>query len=209
MIRLLVVSMIVASAAGCTITHRSDAFGCTKQSDCTDGRMCINNFCVTSVAGDAPSTIDAPNPDGGDGCPSQCTSCDKNSGKCTIDCSATNTCNSPLQCPAGFNCDITCGDNSCRNGIDCAPGTGCTIDCSGDSACRNINCGQSRCDVTCGGDNSCRGVDCSASCACDVTCFGINSCGDTGAMCPGKATTPICDTGMGCTSIPPMCDTCQ
>jgi hypothetical protein len=208
-IKLLVVASIIVGAAGCSITHRSDAFGCTKQSDCTDGRLCINNFCVTGVTADAPSTTDANEHPDADGCPTQCTSCDKSSGKCTIDCSGTNTCNSPIQCPAGFNCDITCGDNSCRNGIDCAPGTGCTIDCNGDSACRNINCGQNRCDVTCGGDNSCRGVDCSASCACDVSCFGLNSCGDNGASCPLKATSLICDTGMGCTSIPPMCDTCQ
>jgi hypothetical protein len=206
-----VLAVAVGIASSCSITHKSDALACTKQSDCAGGRQCINGYCVVSGEIDAP----APPPDGmkiidADLCPAQCTKCEMSTMTCTIDCAGGGGCDATVTCPAGWNCNILCDvGNSCRAGVDCTQGASCDITCSGTSSCRGVVCGLGRCDVTCSGASSCRGVDCSESCACDVACSGPQSCANGaitcahGFECRGGSTTIL-----GCTSMPNGCDTC-
>lgn len=203
-------ALAIALAASCSIEHRSDAFACEKQSDCSGGRVCSEGFCVlTNVPpsdgprpeqdGDIEPPPDAPIPSE---CPPQCTSCNKESRECTIDCGSTD-CTAQVVCPAGWSCDIQCNrQNSCRNGVNCLDAKSCTLDCSGDGACRNVACGPGRCNVTCSGNASCRSVSCSQSCACDVEC-GQNASCET-VICSSFA----CETFDGCTSQTIGCDIC-
>lgn len=200
----------VAMAGSCSVTHRSGEFDCEKQSDCPAGRTCTDNLCVVNGTG-----IDAGPGDGpkdGNGlpdafvCPTTCTSCIPETMTCKIDCGVSAaTCNGPIACPTGWNCDILCTTaNSCRSGIDCLGSKSCTVECKGNSSCRNIACGDGPCDVNCSGTNSCRGVACGQSCKCDVACA------PAAASCESvTCTSNTCSTFPGCTSQFPGCDTCQ
>jgi len=66
---------VAAGIASCSISHKSDALACTKQSDCASGRQCINGYCVVTGETDAPPGDGAIHIDA-DLCPEQCTSCD-------------------------------------------------------------------------------------------------------------------------------------
>jgi len=194
--------LLVLAIAGCSIHHRSDEFTCTTNRDCTGGRVCDTGLCVV------PGTIDAPKGDGpsldGNSCPSPCTSCNVAQKTCTINCTSAN-CSNAVTCPMGYRCDILCNtDNSCRNGVNCQQSLSCSVECSGKSACQNVACGPGPCDVACTGTSSCRGVQCGSSCACDVTCTGLQSCADS-IVC----TSFGCKSGLGCTSVPALCHSCQ
>lgn len=194
-------------AGSCSINHKSGDFECTKQSDCVGGRTCNGGYCVFPTG-----TIDAPPGDtvvvdgaiDGNACPAQCTSCDLGSHTCRVDC-AVSSCNGPIVCPAGWNCDVACSTaSSCRAGVTCTGAGTCKIACTGTGSCRDLQCGSGKCDITCSGSNSCRNVACSPSCGCDVKCTpGV-------ASCEGVTCTAIqCDTGLGCSSqITNSCDTC-
>lgn len=203
----LVILALVLTA--CSVNHRSDQYACTKNTDCESGRECsIDGFCI--VAGtatvDAPKTMgDAPKGDGGqNNCPPGCTSCNTTQKTCTINCQQTN-CSGQITCPAGYKCDIMCNaDNSCRGGINCALGASCAISCDSRQSCENVTCGTGPCSVTCSGVQSCRNVSCGQSCACDVICTGTGSC-QQGISCSSFA----CRSGLGCTSAPALCHSCQ
>jgi hypothetical protein len=193
-------------AGSCAIDHRSGAFECTKAADCDPPRTCSDGLCV--VPG---GTIDAPMSDAKkDGqtpdaflCPAQCTSCNPERMECIIDCAAGANCGSQVVCPPGWNCNIKCNTtDSCRSGINCVGGDSCTIACTGTRSCRNVNCGAGPCAITCSATESCRNVSCGQSCACDVKCTSTTSC--VGVFC----TALQCDTGQGCTSLVPGCETC-
>ncbi len=203
---------LLLALAACSVSHRSQEYVCTTQSDCADhpNTVCMQGFCIAPGAIDAPKGgNDGPHPDGsgsGGQCPSGCASCNLTQKTCTIDCAQTSTvnCQNQVACPAGFHCDIKCDtDNSCRSGVTCVGGASCTVECSGNSSCRGIECGTGPCDVTCSGPSSCRDVSCGNSCACDVLCTGSQSC-TTGIACPSLQ----CTSGLGCTSVPAGCHSC-
>lgn len=201
---LAVFSIAVAGAfASCSIDKKSDTFTeCSRPTDCRNGQICLNGICQ---AGDAGTTVDMANPDG-PSCPSQCNSCKTVGGRrvCVINCMISPAvCNSHIECPSGFDCDISCSTSqSCQKGITCAGDQECAISCSGQGSCRDLACGDGACNVTCTGSNSCRNVDCNNSCACDVSC-GAN------ANCEGvTCTADSCRFLQGCSSTLLGCNTC-
>ncbi len=203
-----IVALAVALAAittSCSIQHRSDQYACTTTTDCQDGRICDNGYCVVAGSIDAARPSDAPKP-GGDAsnCPPGCSTCNVQLKTCTINCQLTS-CTNTVTCPAGYKCDIMCNtDNSCRNGINCQQAASCTIACGGKESCQNVQCGPGPCAVSCTGGASCRGVDCNNSCACDVVCTGLQSCGDA-----IQCTSLACRSGSGCSSAAAFCHSCN
>ncbi len=207
-IALSAIFVVTFGASSCSINHRSGDYTCSKQQDCSAGRICTDGFCVLQTQLDSGVKMDAPKPppDASDGCPSVCTSCDTNAKTCVVDCAVNpSICNGPVVCPTGYACDVRCTtSNACRNGVNCLSSTSCTVTCSGSESCRNIACGTGKCSVDCSGTGSCRGVGCAQSCACDVTCHINASC--TSLTCPSG-----CFGGTqfgGCTSLAPGCNTC-
>jgi hypothetical protein len=201
--KLLVAIVALVAATSCSIKHRSDLFTCDTTADCEDGLVCDQGICVARGAVDAPR-LDAAKPGDANNCPAQCTTCSVAQKSCVIDCQTAN-CTNTVTCPPGYKCDIKCNaDNSCRNGINCQQAASCNIDCTGKQSCQNIQCGSGPCDVGCLGPQSCRGVSCNNSCACDVVCSGNQSCGDL-ILCTSLA----CRSGLGCTSVPNFCHSCN
>ncbi len=203
----LLFGVMVLSNARCTINHRSDGLVCTTTPDCTNGKACVNGYCVGELVVDAASSDarrDAA-PADAKACPSRCDSCDAGSNTCTITCTGNN-CRNRVVCPTGWNCNITCGaDGSCRQGVQCSGAQNCNITCSATGSCDGIVCGNGKCDVMCSGAGSCGSVDCNNACACDVSCDGQGSClGNTN--CPGQGNR--CSLPNGCTSAPAQCNTC-
>lgn len=204
--KLVILALILGA---CAVNHRSDQYACTKNTDCESGRECsIDGFCVLAgTTVDAPKTVgDAPRTDGGNqnNCPPGCTSCNTTQKTCTINCQQTN-CTNQITCPAGYKCDIMCNaDGSCRGGINCAQSASCSIECGSRQSCENVTCGKGPCSVSCSGQQSCRNVSCGQSCACDVLCTGTSSC-QQGISCSSFA----CRSGLGCTSVPALCHSCQ
>jgi hypothetical protein len=206
MVGLATLLAIAVSTPACHVDHKSGDYACSKNTDCDSGRICNDGFCIVSGSIDA-ATGDGPRGDamGSNGCPTGCTTCNVAQKTCTINCQAGANCTNTVACPAGYKCDILCNtDNSCRNGINCQPGQSCNIQCTGKQSCQGVQCGAGPCDVTCMGVASCKGVSCNSSCACDVACSGSQSCGDS-----VSCTSPACDTGLGCTSGPLFCHSCQ
>ncbi len=197
-------ALAIALLAACSISHRTGDYACTKQSDCGNGRVCTDGFCVL------PGSVDAPNGSGNQhdapqsGCPTACSSCNTGQKTCTIDC-RTKDCTQQVSCPAGYRCDIECNtDNACRNGVNCQLGISCMVNCSGKASCENVQCGLGPCDVACSGTGACKNVSCGNSCACDITCTGSQSC-SSGIQCTSLA----CRSGLGCTSTPSLCHSCM
>lgn len=197
----------VSATTSCTINHRSDQYACTKNSDCDPGRTCSDGFCISggNIIADAPKGDAPKSPDGGNACPSQCTSCNSATKSCVIDCSMANgACNEEITCPAGFKCDIRCNsEGACRKGINCLQAASCQIACASRQSCEDVVCGPGACSLTCNGVNSCRDVSCGNSCACDVTCTGSQSC--LGVQCSSLA----CRSGLGCSSASSFCHSCM
>lgn len=194
------------SMPACDVTHKSGEYACSKNTDCDSGRICNEGFCIVSTP-----VVDAPRGDGprgdamGSSCPPGCTTCNVMQKTCTINCMSGANCTNTVTCPPGFKCDILCNtDNSCRNGINCQMSQACNVECTGRQSCQGVQCGAGPCDVACMGVASCKGVSCGSSCACDVTCTGNQSCGSS-VLC----SSPACDTGSGCTSLPLFCNSCQ
>jgi hypothetical protein len=192
-----------ALASSCSVEHRSDAYACSVNTDCTGGRICDNGFCVVRNTIDASNVTDGPKGDSSNnGCPSPCSTCNVQDKTCTINCQSSN-CTNAVTCPAGYKCDIMCNtDNACRNGIDCRGAASCTIACASRQACETVQCGSGPCDVTCAGVASCRDIECNNSCACDVRCTGSQSCDTV------ECTSLACESGSGCTSVPAFCHAC-
>lgn len=183
-------------AAGCSVSHKSGDFACDVQSDCANGRSCIDGFCVLPDDGGVPDALV---------CPSVCTSCsfDQKQKSCTIDCALNGGCTQQVTCPTGFSCQVLCSrDGACSNGVSCLGATSCKITCSGTQSCRGLVCGLGVCNVACTGNASCGEVSCGSSCACDVSCGGV-------ALCRNLTCKPSCNIGTrGCTSLAGNCNTC-
>lgn len=193
------------SMPACDVNHKSGEYACSKNTDCDSGRICNEGFCIVSE-----KTVDAPRGDGprgdamGSSCPPGCTACNLSEKTCTINCMAGANCTNTVTCPTGYKCDILCNtDNACRNGVNCQASKACNVECTGKQSCQNVQCGPGPCDVACMGVASCKGVSCNSSCACDVACTGNQSC-TSGIQC----TSPACDSGSGCTSMPLFCRNC-
>src|SRR5438132_3747717 len=183
-----VIWLALSVLAACSVSHKSQEFSCTKNTDCAGhpNTICDNGFCVVPGTIDAPGMKrDAPTSgDGSNGCPAGCTSCNVQQKTCTIDCSISGSnCGAFVQCPQGYHCDIQCkGDGACSHGVSCIGGGSRATNCIGTNSCRSIQCGTGPCDVTCGGQQSCRDISCNNSCACDVLCSGPSSC-QSGITC--------------------------
>jgi hypothetical protein len=187
------------TAPACSIVTAGD-FECSGPSDCNGGRQCVDGLCVDPNAPDARGPDGSmPRPDAEPECPPQCTACDPEERTCVIDCSIDNTnCDGMVTCPEGFACDIRCNiQNSCRNGVSCIAAKSCVISCSGTSACRDVTC-AGVC-VTCSGFQACRHQLRSVARA-------------TSSVRPAELLGIVrtefqCDTGLGCTSPFPGCNT--
>jgi hypothetical protein len=157
---LVAAALMLGCLAGCSVDRRSGAYRCEDPSECSEGRVCQQGWCVVGSA-----------PDAGPSCPAACTSCV--AGRCVITCASAQDCPSRVVCPAGLDCDVTCtGNQRCTDGVDCSRAGDCTIVCEGVGACAaGVTCGSGACDVECSGVGACAlGIDCSASCACDTEC---------------------------------------
>lgn len=123
---------------------------------------------------------------------------------CTAGCQGSTcvmTCDNNCVCPAGWDCQISCGSTGCQGNVDCSQGRNCDVSCgvgqscTGDITCGSgtctvacpastcqgtITCGPGMCQVTCG-PGACDTVDCSLSCGCTVAC-GPAACGTV--TCP-------------------------
>jgi hypothetical protein len=197
--------VVIAVLASCSINHRSEQYACQVNDDCSGNRVCDNGFCI--VAG----SIDAAKPPSDArtdmNCPAPCTTCNLTQKTCTINCQSTNCTNNVITCPTGYRCDILCNvDNACRDGINCKMSAACNVDCTGKSSCEKVQCGPGPCDINCSGVSSCKDVSCANSCACDVTCTGNQSC-QSGITCTSLACRST--TGLGCTSVPAFCHSCN
>jgi hypothetical protein len=175
-----------ATAASCSINHRSDGLGCTNAGDCTaPNSKCEDGVCTSPTGNvDAPKSPDAKQIDAFESvCSDQCTQCDERAKTCLIDCAAGNVdCDKKVICPTGFDCEIRCsGTQDCRSGVDCTTSHSCNVSCSGQTSCRNVFCGDGPCQVGCTGFNSCRSIACNNSCQCDVGCVDQAAC--EGVVC--------------------------
>lgn len=224
--RFAIALLVAVVASACSINHRSDAFACESDTDCTEpGRICAGNVCVlaASDAGrDAPRDDAPPSdgrlPDAGDplpdappsGCPDTCTSCetgDDGVRTCIVDCDENPArCGAQINCPPGLACDVRCTrPGSCREGVRCDPTLPCAVSCTGDNSCEDIRCGAGTCFVDCAAAGSCEDVRCGASCACDVDCAFDASCAEID--CTGQNSCDALDGG--CNSQRFGCDTCE
>ena len=203
---------LLVVAGSCSVDKKSDDFTvCDQTGDCSNGLACINGVCLPpDIDDDAGVDPDAPS-DGGNQCPSQCTSCRMQNGvrTCIVDCQVSGpTCNAPIVCPTGFDCDIRCStQNACQKGITCSGDQNCDITCSGRQACAGVDCGDGRCDITCTGEQSCRDIACNESCACDVSCGAIARC--EAVVCTSPACIGNGPSIRGCTSMRDTCNTCE
>lgn len=191
--------------AACSINHKSEQYACKSTADCDTGRVCSDGFCVLAGTQVDASRVDGPRGDsGGGGCPSGCSSCNTTLKTCTIDCTKVS-CQNSISCPAGYKCDIACNvDGACRNGVSCQAAASCSIECTAKGSCENVQCGSGPCSINCAGTNACKNVSCGNSCACDILCSGSMSC-SSGIQCTSFA----CRAGLGCTSVPALCHSCQ
>ena len=157
---------IAVLAAACSVNRRSNQLACTSSTTCSDGRTCVQGFCVFDDGGVAKG-------DGPQGnCPSQCTSC--NNGQMT--CNITGGSGNDVVCPAGWDCTINCSATGSCSSVSCNNASSCTVECSGVGSCAHVDCGNAQCAVHCSGTGACSQVDCPSSCQCDVTCAGTNAC---------------------------------
>ena len=192
----------------CSIHHRSDEYACTKNTDCDTRPHCDDGFCV--VAGhqiDAPTRIDGPTRRRRrrQQLPARLHDVQLAQKTCTIDCQQRELhrhghlprrlqVRHPVQhrqlvpqrrqLPRGRVVQRRVQRRSSR--------------------AENVAVRRGPCDVSCSGQQSCRGVSCNNSCACDVACTGNQSCSTRHQCSRSRA-----DSGLGCTSVPALCHSCQ
>ena len=147
-------------------------------------------------------------PDAALACPSICNlGC--GDGVCNILGDTLDATGTPIVCPPGLPCHVTCGQRqTCRTRIDCTQATGsCLVDCSGDRSCFfGATCGAAPCEIRCVGFNSCGPLECGETPSCTIACIGDNSCA-FGAICCGAASScDIACTGGGSCSGTMRCD---
>ncbi len=204
--------------AGCyEPSLRNCSIQCEAADQCIGAQVCLEGYCADSnvlrCEGGQPVIVDAnvtdvSTPVDATGlCNQACPNGTCIGGVCTIDCSATDTCDNDITCPANLPCRVICGDSSCAKKIICTAAASCDVDCVGSGSCaEEIECAADRdCDVTCSGQNSCRKkVKCADSCSCDIACTGSGSCVEE-PECQGA----LCRIGNACTSQVAGCNTCQ
>lgn len=199
---------------------RNCSVQCDEGDQCLGTQVCVGGYCadpnVSRCDDGQPVVVDArmaatdvATPvDAMPGCTSQnCANGTCIGGVCTIDCSAADSCEIGVTCPADLPCRVICGDASCSEKINCTMASSCKVDCVGTQSClEEIQCPADRaCDVTCSGEGSCgKKVKCGDSCACNITCTGLNSCAET-PECPAS----LCRVANACTSQVAGCNTCQ
>ena len=210
--------ILAALASACSIESRSQDYTCTTTSECADGRVCVQGWCVVGSPGGpsdggpgaiADAAPPAP-PDAGvtpdaSSCPPPCTSCEE--GVCLVECLQSASCTERIVCPFDLACEVVCaGVGSCLSGIDCTASRSCDVSCTARSACfGSIECGAGPCRVECGSRETCAtGIDCSDSCACETSCRGLDSCG-AAPECPSDR----CTDGIDCTAEGSDCDVCD
>ncbi len=219
--RAAIVAALVAAVGlwlhACGIESRSGDYQCQGPADCSDGRRCVDGWCVVGGPPDAgaadaspPAVVaDAapPDPDAAADaapiCPAACSRCED--GVCFIDCLDDLSCIERVTCPAGLACAVECrGLRSCQSGVSCGAAAACEVSCSGRQSCfGGVACGQAACAVECGARDSCAlGIDCEDSCACETDCSGPSSC-DVEPECPTG-----CSDGFDCFSDERDCDVC-
>ncbi len=201
--RMALAVLIIEIASSCQVDHRSQEFACVNQTDCTDGRVCTDGFCVR---GEKNGGQDDAGIDASTDCDPACTFCDDST--CYIECGGGKDCTTRrVTCPVDKKCVVTCtGDNACGEGIECESPFGCEIHCTGTNSCnRKITCQGGPCNIECIGTNACSRIDCSAACSCDTDCNGCG--GFIGPTCPGGGQCKDPDT-RDCTSLNDGCDLC-
>ena len=186
----------VVIAASCFVDRRSTSFECSDDADCaqhSDNRICDTGtgFCVPQQ------------------CPSDCNAgCDLKAKTCRATCPGPGCQGNSIDCPAGFDCTITCGSSNACNDIDCSEAAKCTIMCVGSNACEGVDCngvGDPTCNITCNGTNACSDIQCDEA-ACQIDCVGSNACGDI--MCADSCNcTASCavQSACGLVSCPTGC----
>lgn len=204
----LALGLIALWGSACGITARSDDFRCAGTQDCSDGRSCVDGWCVAGQgdggAGDGANAGADGALDDAAACPDVCDSCLR--ATCMISCEDGGSCQELVVCPPGMECLVRCGQTSCAAGVDCSAADACDIRCDETGACSGpITCGPGRCDVACSGPGTCSGgIDCSDSCRCDTDCDGIGSCAIE-PSCPFAS----CVNGIECTDVGQACHACQ
>jgi hypothetical protein len=123
-------------------------------------------------------------------CPSECTGGCADQ-VCLILCDQEQSCNFPMTCPPGMDCQVTCtGGGSCRVQLTCDDSYQCSVTCTGDQACRGltVSCGSvGRCGMVCGTHaETCQGAD--------LICGG----GECEAQCFPPAAQPTVECGSSC-----------
>lgn len=192
--------------ASCTVDRKSTVLACTMQSQCTDGRICDQGYCVLpSGTNPQDGGHDGPQQLDSSGCPGECTSCDIAASRCEID----GFGGANLACPAGWNCTIECLGTAVCGTIACDQAASCDVSCIGSAACGAITCGAGRCQADCQGAGACASVDCEMSCRCDVSCP-TGDCGQL--MCPQRPGGTYCTSdgtaGRPCKSAAGQCHSC-
>src|SRR5690606_37905029 len=79
--------------------------------------------------------------------------------RCVFDCEAEGACAEAIQCPAGYACEVSCGDSACGDLVTCpATDHDCDVSCAGQDSCAGgVRCEGGACDVGCTGGGSCAG----------------------------------------------------
>lgn len=169
-------------------------------------------------AGDAAIDADGSAPDGSAfNCPKECTSCTGTT--CNILCDVTHPCPSPIKCPAGLPCHVTCNsiDVCSQRTINCAKASSCLVDCTLTHACQTmgVDCGNGACRLDCTSfAGACVAVSLNAVQAaslclqCDAVA-GFPGCQSTDATKPvaGRPCTLVCGGG-GCNANGNGLDNC-
>ena len=179
-----------------------------------DGNPAFGEGGVVIVGGDDGSAADgaidadAGLPDGSSfTCPAACTSCTGTT--CNILCDLTHACTSPITCPPGVPCHVTCNaiDVCSLHTISCSKASSCLVDCTQVHACQTmgVDCGNGACRVDClGFAGACVSVNLNAPNAASL-CLqceaygGYPSCQSTDGTKPdgGKPCDLVCGGG-GC-----------
>ena len=188
LVTLLGVIVGICSMWSCSVDRPSEALKCSSQPDCTQfpGTICSSGYCVRGTLPIDARELDA------FVCPAVCGSCDT-SVTPTV-CTITGTGSGNIDCPAGYKCNITCGQAGACGAISCGSAASCDIDCLAADSCLGITCATKNCDITCTGVNACGNMSCTTG-NCTAACTGSDACGTL--SCSGGNCTETCTGGAG------------
>jgi hypothetical protein len=125
-----------------------------------DGNPAFTEGGVIVVGGEGGSASDAALDGGADPadgapftCPAACTTCTGTT--CNIVCDLTHPCATPITCPPGLPCHVTCDspDACMMHEISCTMASSCLVDCTQLHACQmtSVHCGSGKCRLDCTG----------------------------------------------------------